>query len=290
MAQRPRSWLLGVIVPLLIIVVILVADALEGPKTAYVGVLAVVPMFAAVFGTPLSTGIVGLITWLSAFAFGHLASDGNVTAQTVRLIIIALVVVLAIFAAYLRMKQEQRLAEAERAAAEASQFRNLADTDLLTEIPNRRGALRAIAERDWSGSRTIALFDVDNLKVVNDTHGHLAGDEYIRAVAGRLAGSISRTDVVARWGGDEFLVALDLPAPEAAGVLRRAHEAVTGRTISIAGNTFPASVSVGSAEWDAGQNLDDALSRADSALYQAKQAGRNRIASASVGSDSASLD
>ena len=88
-SRRGTQWLLGVVLPLALVVIILTADYLEGPKTAYVGVLAAVPMLSAVFARPLVTLAVGVITWLAALGFGLAASDGNVPAQRVRLVIIA---------------------------------------------------------------------------------------------------------------------------------------------------------------------------------------------------------
>ena len=82
--SRRYSWTLGVIAPLIFIALILEADVLEGPKTAYVGVLSVVPMFSAIFGSPIMTSFVSAVTLASAYLFGLSATDGNVAAQNVR--------------------------------------------------------------------------------------------------------------------------------------------------------------------------------------------------------------
>lgn len=273
----PSSWLLAVLLPVLVIAVILVADAIEGPKTAFVGVLAVVPMLAAVFGTPVSVLGVGAVTWLSAFVFGLTSSDGNVPAQVVRLVIIVIVSVLAAAVALIRQGREARLAAAELAMAQARQLASLAEIDQLTGIANRRGVERAANEVLQAPERTVALVDVDRLKQVNDQHGHLVGDEYIKAAAMRIKGSVSSTDAVGRWGGDEFLLVLDLPFDRSASVLERMHAAVTAGPVATAGLDLPLSISIGAAPWPAGTAFDDALRKADQALYEAKKAGRSRI-------------
>jgi diguanylate cyclase (GGDEF)-like protein len=274
-------WLLGFVVPVIAIGLILAADTAEGPKTAYVGVLAVVPMFSAIFARPLMTGIVGIIAWLSAFLFGHLASDGNVTAQTVRLFIIAGVAVIAVLAAMLRTRREADLVTALIRAAEADSVRVQAGTDFLTGLMNRRGLLENLMSK-ISAERTLAILDCDNLKKVNDELGHVAGDEYLQAIGGRLRSNISKTDLVGRWGGDEFLVVLDLPQDEAEAVLTRVHRKVGERPISTGAGLVPSAFSVGLTGWPAGESLDLALARADKALYSAKDAGRNRVVSSAA--------
>jgi diguanylate cyclase (GGDEF)-like protein len=250
---------------------------MEGPKTAYVGVLAVVPMLAAVFARPMLTFLVGAVAWVSAFAFGHLASDGNVTAQTVRLIIIALSTLAAVGAANLRIRREARLGQALEEAAVAERLRVQAESDALTGLLNRRGLLRALGDHEPTVSRTLTLMDCDKLKLINDEHGHLAGDEYLRALAGRVRSNLASRDLIGRWGGDEFLVVQDLTAEQAVGTILRLREAINNPPIQLPTGSLPASVSIGVAEWVPGQGFDDALAAADRALYQAKSAGGNRV-------------
>lgn len=270
--------LLGLLVPLVFIVVILAADATEGPKTAYVGVLAVVPMFSAIFARPAMTAVVALVAWLSAFSFGHLASDGNATAQVVRLGIIAGVGILATLAAYVRTRREQELVKALARASEADEIKMQANTDFLTGLLNRRGLLERLMAKG-PAERTLAIIDCDNLKKVNDELGHVAGDEFIQAIGGRLMSNISKTDLVGRWGGDEFLVVLDLPQAQAEAVLARVHRKVVERPISTQAGLVPSAFCIGLTAWPAGESLDLPLARADKALYSAKDAGRNQVVS-----------
>jgi diguanylate cyclase (GGDEF)-like protein len=274
---RAATWLFGLVIPLVLIAVILTADVIESPKTAYVGVLAVVPMLAAVFATPRITAVVASITWLSAFAFGHLASDGNVPAQTVRLVIIALAGVAAVGAAVLRRRRERALVRAQQAATVGAELRKQAVTDQLTGLANRHGVADRVDAAEPDIARTVALVDCDNLKTVNDRYGHVAGDEYLQAIAGRLAGSLSRTDLIARWGGDEFIIVQRLTVSEALPTLHRAHAAIASSPISADGHCVEATVSVGVSSWEPGMSFDAALSSADAALYEAKEGGRNRV-------------
>jgi diguanylate cyclase (GGDEF)-like protein len=122
----------------------------------------------------------------------------------------------------------------------------------------------------------IALIDIDNLKQVNDSYGHQVGDLYIAAVARRLSASLAGTDLIGRWGGDEFLIVLDLPGSRSGLVLDRARAAVTSNPVGAGDRLLPVSVSVGAADWPARQPLDASLALADAALYEAKSAGRNR--------------
>lgn len=283
MRVKSSSWAafgLGFVLPVLFIALILGADATEGPKTAYVGVLAVVPMLAAVFATPAITGIVAVLTWSAAFAFGQLASDGNVSAQGVRLVIIALAGLAAVGAAYLRRHRERALVVALQEAAAADQLRIQAETDQLTGLANRRGLLAHLDGGSTDVPRTIAIVDCDGLKDINDRWGHLAGDEYLRAVAGRLAGSLSRDDVIGRWGGDEFLVVQRLCLDSAMPTLARMHATVDESPIGVEGARVEGTVSIGVAAWDPDRAFDDALAAADEALYEAKALGRNRIVTA----------
>lgn len=269
--------LLAVLAPLALVIVILAADVREGPKTAYVGVLAVVPMLAAVFGTPLQTALVGMLTWLSALGFGLIASDGNAPAQTVRLVIIAIISLLAVIASRLRVRRDSAYFMALQDAAHAAELKQLTLTDELTGLLNRRGALQRIESGPPNALCTIAIVDSDNLKQVNDEYGHSTGDEYLRAIAGRLARAVAGDDIVARWGGDEFLFVVCQPMEQAVHILERARAAIVDDIINTSSARIPASVSIGAAEWHAGQPLDEVLHQADAALYRAKNEGRNQL-------------
>jgi diguanylate cyclase (GGDEF)-like protein len=162
--------------------------------------------------------------------------------------------------------------------------------DRLTGLGNRRRQdedlerLAAQARRQGTGF-SVVLFDVDRFKQYNDSAGHAAGDEVLRSVAGALAQECRGSDAAYRYGGEELLVAFPAEAVENAGVAaERMRAAVESMAIPHPGlePTGIVTVSGGVASFQDGDSVDDLLARADTALYQAKQAGRNRIVTATA--------
>jgi len=274
--QRHSQWVLSIVVPIVFIAVILSADIIEGPKTAYVGVLSALPLLSAVFGTPRATAFVSVVTWISAYAFGHFASDGNVRSQTVRLVIIGIFSVIAVIAAVVRTRREAQLAIAMTQAAQADAMREQANSDPMTGLLNRRGVVEKL-EASTATKSTVAVIDVDRFKSLNDRYGHIVGDEILRAIGSRISGGVSRNDVVGRWGGDEFVVVVELGIDQGTAVIERLFQQVSSEPLSTSVGDIPVGISVGISEWNDGEPLDGVLARADSALYSAKDSGRNRF-------------
>lgn len=274
-----RRVIAGVIVPLALVVVLLAADFLEGPKTAYVGVLTSVPFIAAVFLSPRGVIGVGITAWLAAFAFGaFIASDGNVTAQVVRLGLIALAVAGAAVAAVYRRRLESQavlLRSAQEVAA-------LAYRDPLTSLANRRGGERWI-EGAPEADRCVLVCDADGLKAINDSYGHDYGDVYITAIARRLRANVSSDDLVARWGGDEFVIIATAPLVAGVALANRLLVAVSADPIVESRMSVQASLSIGVSAWPAGAPFVDALRSADLAMYEAKKDGRGQVRSVAEG-------
>jgi diguanylate cyclase (GGDEF)-like protein len=161
----------------------------------------------------------------------------------------------------------------------------LARTDALTGIPNRRfidETLRAEVARVHRHGQTLSvvLADIDDLKSINDTHSHLAGDEVLRGVAGFARRSCREVDVVGRYGGDEFVFVLPATTLQEAAVLaERFRTRLAEHVFSLrSGGTILVTASVGVAEWDSDtmSDADCLVRKADQAMYRAKQAGRNR--------------
>jgi len=156
----------------------------------------------------------------------------------------------------------------------------LAMTDELTGLPNRRAVLARLGEHLATGSDcAVLILDIDHFKAINDQHGHLVGDEVLRAVAGVVAGLLRGPLVGGRLGGEEFLLLLpDMDLDEAVQVGEQVRAAVAQLDTSRWFSGHPLSVSAGVAVAHPGPGgVADALRRADEALYEAKAAGRNRV-------------
>jgi diguanylate cyclase (GGDEF)-like protein len=169
------------------------------------------------------------------------------------------------------------IAGVDRAAA-ATRMRiatldNAAHRDPLTGLWNRRGFL---AQTATTGRGAVALVDLDRFKMINDLHGHDAGDAVLRDFAAFLNRGVRRSDCVARWGGEEFAVIFpNAGEVEAATILHRLTRRLSTGAVDGPDGT-PVSFSAGVVELD-GDSIEVAMSRADAALYAAKHGGRDQI-------------
>ncbi|MGQ0650814.1 MAG: GGDEF domain-containing protein [Betaproteobacteria bacterium] len=159
----------------------------------------------------------------------------------------------------------------------------LAESDELTGLFNLRGfalaANRLFAQAVRHDRATsVLMIDSDNLKSVNDAHGHEAGNALLRHIAGAIQAELRFTDLAARYGGDEFIVLLpETPSKGAMEVAERIRLRVAGTPLLLDGKAITSSVSIGVAVYpEDGATLDALAAHADGALYAAKQDGRNR--------------
>ena len=164
-----------------------------------------------------------------------------------------------------------------------NQLQHLADHDALTELFNRRRFDQELAEyvaytARYSGKGAIFLLDLDRFKYVNDTRGHKAGDEVIRAVGRALHDSVRKTDVVARLGGDEFAVLLrDADRDTAERIAEGMLETIRERRLPLEGQRISMTTSIGIVCFeDEEPTVEDLMVSADLAMYAAKEAGGNR--------------
>ncbi len=184
-----------------------------------------------------------------------------------------------------RLNEQLKSAEA-RLQEQAHQIEvHAADalTDALTNIPNRRYFDTELHQRlaEWNRKGVpvcLIMSDVDHFKKFNDTHGHLAGDEVLRGVAGAIRATIRDMDIVARYGGEEFAIILPASTLQEAeaGALRLCPHLETSQ-FHFEGKTLKVTISGGLAQAATGEDETSLIKRADEALYAAKKAGRNRI-------------
>ena len=180
---------------------------------------------------------------------------------------------------------EVRVVERTRALEDANaKLALLATMDVLTAVWNRRHFMEQAAgevARAWRYGRplSVLLFDLDHFKLVNDTYGHAAGDETLRMVVQRARDALRASDGIGRYGGEEFVVLLPETDADAAQVAaERVREAIAATPVAFDEHRFPVTASIGVATWrDSEPSIEQALRRADAALYEAKLAGRNRV-------------
>ncbi len=183
-----------------------------------------------------------------------------------------------------KLELEERVAERTTELKEAKEAAELlARTDPLTGMPNRRCFFEQ-AERNLSMSRryqhplTVLTLDVDHFKHINDRHGHAVGDMALQAIASALPEGLRETDVAGRIGGEEFAVLLpETSEAEAQEIAERLRQNISAIGLSADGREIPLTASFGLAVLDKEDRFSELLARADQALYQAKERGRNQV-------------
>ncbi len=175
---------------------------------------------------------------------------------------------------------QKRLEEAYR------ELETMANTDVLTGLFNRRFLITRLEEELAAAERfaqplSFVLMDVDHFKRINDSYGHLAGDEVLRQIGGILTTNLRRYDTGARFGGEEFAILFPRTDERAAGtIVDRIREELNARRIRVSdGEGIRVTASFGLVEWRSGERIEGMIHRADQALYAAKNAGRNRVVS-----------
>jgi diguanylate cyclase (GGDEF)-like protein len=160
-----------------------------------------------------------------------------------------------------------------------------ASMDPLTGMFNRRGFAEAcsrVIEREANAGRpvTVMIFDIDHFKRINDRFGHPAGDEILKLFSAVVVNNLRLSDLSGRIGGEEFAALLPCPLDEGVLVAERVREAFEGSGIVCEEGAVDTTVSIGVAGGPAGTQLEVLLAAADTALYQAKRGGRNRVEAA----------
>lgn len=197
-----------------------------------------------------------------------------------------LAIAIATTIVYLRRSREsERALKANHAKLEMmnAQLESMAGEDPLTGLFNRR-KLNALLDDEWARSKryrrplSLAVLDLDFFKRVNDTLGHGAGDAVLVHVAKLLSGNKRSSDILARMGGEEFLMVLpETRMPEASMLMERLRQLIEMSPTPWEGQSINLTVSIGISNLQAEDRVSDVLARADKALYEAKETGRNKL-------------
>jgi len=183
-----------------------------------------------------------------------------------------------------KLKRSLEIKEIELMAVLA-QANEVTYTDVLTFLPNRRKIIIDLQEEVIRSNRyrspfSISILDIDHFKNVNDNYGHTTGDEVLRSVAARLREQIRHPDTIGRYGGEEFLIVLPNSETKAAEEqASRLCQRIRTLQVESNGHVLSVTVSIGVAQYKIGEeNWEQLLNRADTALYQAKNNGRDQWA------------
>ncbi|PHS65293.1 MAG: hypothetical protein COB09_05880 [Thalassobium sp.] len=189
-------------------------------------------------------------------------------------------------AAKLEMLQA-RLSEMEQEVSESrvaiEEQRRRATHDNLTGLPNRDAYQARLAEEllrrnRYGGSLALVIGDVDHFKRINDNYGHLAGDKVLQLIARSLRKNLRDVDFIARYGGEEFVILMpETSSADAMVVAEKLRAKIEGSPFNFKKERVPITMSFGVSEFHALESPDAVFDRADKALYQAKNEGRNRI-------------
>ena len=263
---------------------------LGGPGRSIALMLAFVILIFGIFNA--TTVILIKSCVFAAVIFGaamlRVANEPGIPSEQVDLQLVNFIVLLIVLVSVcmlvtqlnaLREKSKTRKLELTHALARIGE---LATRDELTGLFNRRHMLEQLNTESQRSNRSnrvfcIGVIDVDHFKSVNDLHGHGVGDQVLTGITAAITAGLRETDVIARWGGEEFLVMFtDTDSETAAAVLSRIQQALRHTVVSASTANLRVSFSAGVTLYEKGERLSEAIDRADRALYLAKANGRNR--------------
>lgn len=174
----------------------------------------------------------------------------------------------------------QQLLERRMLDVDLEKYKRKASFDSLTKVFNRDTFMELlkrtmVLSASTNGPLALALMDIDSFKEINDTYGHLAGDLVLSSMGQILRSNLRREDAVARYGGDEFIIFIPHAGPEALDTI---FEKLRKSVEEHAFGTLPqVTISIGYTLFSPGEETDNLIERADTALYESKRAGRNRV-------------
>ena len=217
--------------------------------------------------------------WLTLTDPFHFPAEVEALNLAYTTVVLAGVALLAMRVTQLREQHQQQRTELQQALTRISE---LATRDELTGLPNRRAILDQLATETARQVRkklplAIALIDLDHFKRINDAHGHAGGDQVLRGFAHRVESELRGGDVMARWGGEEFLLMLPDTSIEAAQLcLQRLRDRLRASPFNEVAPGLQLTFSAGVTGCLGQGDIDSAIERADQAMYRAKEAGRDR--------------
>jgi diguanylate cyclase (GGDEF)-like protein len=263
----------------------LICGPVRGASLLAMAITLVCGMFALKAGQVQRLSVFAVVLLGATMTWGHMRWPERFPAaeEALHFMLIAVVLpTIAVLAGQLstmREKLRQHRLDLEQAL---EHNRQLAIRDELTGLYNRRHVMELMHKEGQRVERSgrpmsIALLDIDHFKRINDSCGHAQGDEVLKAFALAVGASLRDTDVLGRWGGEEFMVMLpETDAARAAAVLERVHQRVQALRFACLGDAWGVSFSAGIAGCAPGESLGAAIERADAALYRAKEGGRQR--------------
>jgi diguanylate cyclase (GGDEF)-like protein len=236
----------------------------------------------------LYVSVFSLLTYGGDIALLHLyrPQGVNFNLEYLQWIVLALVLItLSTIGGYISSLRHNLSISKSEQAKSIEIINEMAIRDELTGINNRRHVMELL---DYEKNRSLrsgnffclAMLDIDRFKNVNDRHGHLAGDAVLRAVATTIKTTLRNTEFCGRYGGEEFLIILTQTDIKGALIFaERVRTNIEEIQFPDLGPNFKVTVSIGLSEHQIGEDVDNIISRADEALYRAKNGGRNRVES-----------
>lgn len=245
----------------------------------------VTPLLFGAFRVATKPLLAMLLFYLVGYAAASAAGGGldNAAEQLAMLTAVVMLTQVVWLGGYVnRMRLDLRRTNDELEGA-LRRIERVASLDELTGLYNRRMIRDLLTREEKLSERTgakltIAMIDVDHFKSINDDYGHSTGDAVLRAVAEALQSGLRESDLLGRYGGEEFVVGLPGCAAERAELpLQRIRSALVGMQPVEAAPSRKVTVSIGAALRRDSETIDDVIARADAALYEAKRAGRDRV-------------
>ncbi|MFT4242120.1 MAG: diguanylate cyclase [Acidovorax sp.] len=270
-----------------------VAYAIAGPARGITPPILAVTLMFGIFGLSTRQMLGVLFYGLAVFGIASVVSAWrgdpgySPALAAAYLVMIAIVLLSGTFLTTRVQSTREHLRRQKHELAQAlARISSIATRDELTGLLNRRAMLELMElehRRSLRNGRPLVLaqLDIDHFKPINDTHGHATGDRALQAFADTVRANMRDTDVLARWGGEEFVLMLaDTQPDDARALLDRIRLAVAALALPTTSGPLRMTVSAGLAQHLPGDAVEHTLERADQALYTAKALGRNRVAAA----------